>query len=366
MKLTESTINSINEIPKLKYLLINLVKKSDKLIQRNKLLQQQLLTTTSEINELYNIKQIYNEQNKEINYIKFQLETEQIKSEFNENSFNFLINFQNNFELKELKNKFNEYQQEINNLIENQNNKFNKIIKEKDQIIKNQNLEIKNFKEQIEELNKNIISKDIKNVLIEKDEHINKLKSMLQYSVKSDQRKQIHIEQLQNENLNLNNSINQISNLNKSIPVEQITRLEIYINELENRIKNSQPSKELELKNEMLMSLYDKSNNLYTQLKENYHQSFELITNNLIIENNFYFEQIKEKFKEKQNNSILLSTLKKSLLQFFLADNSTQLNLIPIILENVGCNKEQILYSLKSFESQNQIINKKNSILNIF
>ena len=70
--------------------------------------------------------------------------------------------------------------------------------------------------------------------------------------------------------------------------------------------------------------------------------------------------------KVASNESAVIVSLRKTLLQFFLTDEENQENLIPVVLEIVGCNKEQIEGALTNYKRHQHLINRAGSFFGLF
>ena len=70
------------------------------------------------------------------------------------------------------------------------------------------------------------------------------------------------------------------------------------------------------------------------------------------------FELQKAKSQDLPIDSVPLSYLKKSLLQFFLQDEQSQKLMIPIILSLVGCDEDQKQAAVRQWIENRQLINR--------
>jgi len=365
MKLTEAMVSQISEVPKLRYLLVNLIQKTEKLSQKNKLLQKQLIVYRDEITDLKESK------NKGIcnSHEEFEFEFEKSRADFNEFAFHSICDLlKNGSKDNNLGDRLEDFNTEV--IMSSQKLKlhYEKKLNEQFVLIEDQRKQITEIHQKIEEMEKSPISKDIEKLISEKEESISKLKSMLQRSVKSDQRKQVQIEELQNENNRLMSIVGSGVLGTPHSNVELITRQEMLIQELQERLANSQPNIEMEQKFERLQSMLEASNSLYTSLKEKVADD-KCIPNKCDLSAPQLFEihyHKEKKIRSPDNESLSIVQVRKALLQYFLTDHASQHELIPIILNLVGCKKDQINTALHRYETQNQIINRTGGFFGLF
>ena len=352
-----------------------------------------------------NIKQ-FEEHRKEIR--KFEEERERLQNQI-ESLNQLLSDFNNaNTVISSLENEKNE----LNKIIEEKNTKIYDLEKESLAFIKQINeysesqkvfeekiQEIENLNSNIEELQNKIFSanlqikehekseKDIAAAIEERNSTIFKLKSLLSRSVKSDQRKQVQIDELQEQIIRLQQNEKTFDDLEK---------MKLEKEELEQRIKNSQASNDIELQNQKMQEMIDKSNRLYAQLLEenqnlqkqlseakHFHKgiyktfSYEIgykedssnrsmssITpqNSSTDFNEKSFQPVSSHKSlspnvQKEAKLVKSAYLRRVLLQFFANEvDDERAEMIPIILELVGCTKDQTSAVMRQWERNQHLI----------
>jgi len=220
-----------------------------------------------------------------------------------------------------------------------------------------------------------VTKQEIANVSIEKDEVISKLKTLVQRFVKSDQRKQQQIDDLQAELSSLTSKPKESMPHSSADLMIKITQLEGSVNELTERLSRSQASIELEEKNQKMAKMLDKSNRLYIQLLEQnqilkdelkaINHKHDLIISDILphISISNTESQIEPVLSQNvaediEKLKIMQSYLKRVLLQFFLQDDSKRSALVSLILELVGCSDSQIIAAQKKWDKENQFLQK--------
>lgn len=391
--LNEESIAQITDPEKLRYLLSGVVQKNTKQLRKIRILQRQLKNTKSELSSLSSSLTEYKINSESNQFYKIEHEFEKIRADYNEFAFTSLFNIVQNLNLdeadsikinihdflKQSETYLNEFKEKKNDQIE----EFKSIISDRDKIISEKEHQINELKETIEKIESSPIPKEIEDLLSEKDQSIVKLRNLIQRYAKSDQIKQQQIDEQQIQIQQLV-SANSISNPPAKINSNINTNLEQEVNELKSQLSqfSSKNIKEIESKNEKLTAMLEKSNKLYTQLNEKYISLQQSIKNRantkLSINPNLLFEvltstnihkpnSIKKKSKKGLNDeSAIMISLRKTLLQFFLTDEENQENLIPVILDIVGCNKEQIEGAMTNYKRHQHLINKAGSFFGLF
>ena len=379
MKLTEAIINQINEIPKLRYLLINLAQKQEETSAQNKKLNKNLKNLEAKYDLVKKDYDALLDSSDSSQLHQSDVDFERIRADFNQKSCEFLTKLIRgtiqNDAVQHATEIIEDFKNELNFTIQTQRDKVAQTISDQNKLIKEKTNTIEELREKAEKP----ISDDVEKLINEKDEAINQLKSMLQRSVKSDQRNQEQIKSLQMENKELTEMLSK-SGKNEKAPVEDVAKLEMQISELEQRVSKSSASKELEQKNERLQMMLERSNRLYSQLDERYQELEKSLQQKhfyAIVEETFCFE-IKEqmnsapKKKEKSPKNMkieyeaVIASLRKTLLQYFLCTDSNQVDLVPVILEIVGCTQEQVGAVTRSMESRKHLINKTGGFFGLF
>ena len=282
-------------------------------------------------------------------------------------------------------------------------------------------LKISNFSGQNELSLQEQLSK-IQEELAKKENKVSRLKSLLTRSMRNDKRNQQQIETLQ---FDLADRDRHVSALNKELEEQQafsskqserITQLEQELKDLTERLQNGSGSETAQKKIDRLKQMLDRSQTLYAELQTKYQQTYQDLTeeknkhravpiptsvlilsddeaitlnenNTFSIGNpqdhypesvnvrrlrsirgrsssNEYLSQTSQKNNEGSQN-LLKIYLKKVLLEFFVGDASTQLKLIPVILNLLECNQEQILAAQRSYAEGRQIISKAAAVLGL-
>ena len=402
MKLTEAIINQINEVPKLRYLLVNLVQKQEDTSSQNKQLKKKLSNLESKYNA---VKKDYDTLVDNSEYTQLHqsdIEFERIRADFNQKACEFFVKIINNISITDAVSEateiVNEFKSELNFTIQAQRDKVNQTLSQQNKLIQEKTMLIEDLKEKADKP----ISDDVEKLINDKDEAISQLKEMLQRSVKSDQRNQEQIQTLQQQNKELTELLSSKGDNSKNknttdMPVETITKLEMQISELEQRLANSSASKELEIKNERLQMMLEKSNKLYSQLDERYQLLEKNVTQKqfyAIVQESFCFEipsqndslpnsnssqlikssssssftttSKKEEKRKRIEYEAMVASLRKTLLQYFLCTNDNQEELVPVILEIVGCTQEQVYTVTRNLETRKHLINKTGKLFGLF
>ncbi|EAY04273.1 hypothetical protein TVAG_390430 [Trichomonas vaginalis G3] len=384
MKLTEAIINEINEIPKLKYLLINLMHKNEKVSADFKVIQKQLASLQQKYDSLQNDYEILSKTSQNLQSNQGDVEFERIRADFNQNACEFLTRLIRGVDhsdpVSSSTKLIDEFRSEIKLSIDSQKLSIQKELSDQTKFLKEKTALINEMRDQLNRP----ISQDVEKLLNEKDESITKYKSMLQRSVKSDQRNQEQISVLQSEVNRLNELLSQNSSpQSQSAPVEEVTKLQLVITSLEERIRNSAPSKELEAKYDRLQAMFEKSNRIYSQLDEKYQnllksmnqkKFYSIIEESLVVEvpdvttmeRKATKKDPKPKSQKMSGAEALIASLRKTILQYFLCKDDSQADLVPVILEIVGCTPEQIATVERNQEARRHLINKTGAFFGIF
>jgi chromosome segregation ATPase len=206
---------------------------------------------------------------------------------------------------------------------------------------------------------------DLQSLIHEKDRTLEKLKKLVQRAKKEDERKQQQINDLQSELQTRTTLL-----LAEATPdlLGTVSRLEAHLRDLEQRLQASQANKEMEQKNERLTKMLDKSNRLYAALLK---QNQALIAEQSRTEPRplmlselaqfsiqpdiraTLFGALPKLGKNKgkpDEKRITDAYLKRVLLQFFLQDDTTRDQLIPLILELAGCSEQHILAAQRQWQ----------------
>ena len=214
----------------------------------------------------------------------------------------------------------------------------------------------------------------LREMIQDKDATISKLKETVQFYTKQEQTNKKTIEDLRTDLCKLTERFAQVSaNISRDSSQDNlISKLELEKAELENKLKNSQASADLVAKNRQLSIMMEKSNRLYTMLlneHQNLVKEYERIKpqnytkRNMVLSvniDNMTIKPSKIKPRETKNGetTVTFAYLRRTLIQFFTDDPKNRASLIPLILDLVGCTKEQIDVTVKEFERSQQLISK--------
>ena len=213
----------------------------------------------------------------------------------------------------------------------------------------------------------------LKEVIQEKDQTISKLKETVQFYSKQEQSNKKTIDDLKSDLCKLTEAYAQIS-ANSSQSTNQddiVTKLQLEKAQLEKKLKNSQASADLIAKNRQLSAMMEKSNRLYTMLLDEHqalvkeHESMKpkYVHRDMVFVTGIESTTIKAapiKMIEKTNdtNDVTIAYLRRTLLQFFTEEQNDRNSMIPLILDLVGCTKEQILVATKEYQKSQQLISR--------
>ena len=212
------------------------------------------------------------------------------------------------------------------------------------------------------------MSQESQDALEKKDKMIVKLKTLLQRAVNADQRKDQQIAALQSEMNALVQKAHGSAEGVDAANVETIVKLEKENRLLQQQLDEAKPSVELQEKNERLTKMLEKSNTLYAQVLSHNRELLARIDKtmkcNICRVDSFTMKPQDEvqqrQLKEKKRDEVVLvgTYLKSTLIQFFAQDAKSRGDLIPLILELVGCNEQQINAAKRQWERSNQLIQK--------
>lgn len=388
--LTEESIAQIDDPEKLSYLLSGVVQKNSKLLKKVRILQKQLKNAKSELANASTSLSEYKIKYESSFIYKFDYEFEKIRADYIEFAYSSLFRLLQNLDIDgnnqiNLNSVFEEHQKMQDEFKTSQTRLFADLkstISERDLSIQEKEKLIGELKDQIEQAELLPLPKEAEELLSEKDQSITKLRSLIQKYVKSDQIKQKQIDELQQQVQNLTESQFYQTQSRKDLNQQgkdNISHLENEIARLRSQLAScsSVNIQELEMKNKKLTAMLEKSNKYYTQLNEKYLSLKETLSqqkhNDLVIQQNLHFEILSTKStgtKKKKSaasmDPIIITSLRKTLLQFFLTDEDNQINLIPVILEIVGCNQEQINGALVNYQRHQHLINRAGSFFGLF
>jgi hypothetical protein len=236
-----------------------------------------------------------------------------------------------------------------------------------------------------------------------------KLKNLLKRSMRTEKRGEQQAESLQidvddrNRHIQMLNQELEDKNVFIARQSEQVEQLELELTELSNRLQSGAGSEAVQKRSERMKQMVEKSSSLYAELQARYRQacadlddekrkkSTPAVPEKVIIlsadeavvfyQNGTY--EIQEPMKHYPRGVMVSdfrndasqpppirtpkgspdqrwvkSYLKGVLLEFLIADASTQMQLIPVILSLLDCSPEQIAAAQRGFAEGKQIIAK--------
>ena len=264
-----------------------------------------------------------------------------------------------------------------------------------------------NSEELFNELNK------IKEELAKQKKKSNRYKDLLNRSIKNEKRREQQNEILQQDLLDkerriniLNEELDNYKNFSSQKDI-RINNLQEEILDLEKKIQSGASTEETKKKNKIINEMLQKSNQLYADLQSKYLKVCEdlelekekkrqiksiekiIILNNedsiILNSDSTYliqptkeilllnFEKIdlrkneinnEKKNKQTEDINLFKNYLKCLFLEFFIGDSSTQNRLIPVILSLLGSSQEQIVAAQRSFAEGKQIITRATAAFN--
>lgn len=377
--MNEESIAQITDVEKLQYLLTGVTQKNAKQLKRLRVVQKQLKAAKAENHTLSEtLTRLKIEKESEAMF-RWERDFEKIRADYNEFAFSevFQLIQDQTFENSDFfKSQIERYKREFQRTESSE-------LKELRTIIASKNEEIIDLKRKLEDLTNELeaqeaapLSKDVEKTIGDKDQSIAKLRAMIQKFVETDQRKQQQIEDQQQEIERLANAMVNVTG--KGASSEDVMKLEMQVEELKAQLAKSRDAQEMEARCEKLTGLLERSNQHYADLNDRYKQlesRLEAKGDKLTLETLHAFEQVAKKTKSTSRahtaqaiaaNEAMMASLKKTVLQYFLTDLGNQENLVPVILELVGCTPEQIQAAVIKFKSNQQFVNRVGSVFGIF
>jgi hypothetical protein len=188
-----------------------------------------------------------------------------------------------------------------------------------------------------------------------------KLKALFQRSLDNEKNSQQRIETLQAELKLYSDRLPKAHDGHQENLLETVIRLEQRNQELEQRLTDGKGSAELEAKIAKLNAMLEKSNLLYTQAVSRSHEMTDQIPHKQLA----FWRAVSlaiepDAGREKKSNDgfVVNAYLKTTLIQFFGHDAARRGELVPLILELVGCSAEQIRAAQRQWHRSNQLIQK--------
>ena len=250
------------------------------------------------------------------------------------------------------------------------------------------------------------------NEIAQKDAKVVKLKGLLTRSMRSDKRREQQIESLQ---IDLADKVRHIEALNQELEgktqfaarqADRISQLESDLAELTNRLQSGVGSEAAQKRNERMKQMLEKSNVLYAELQTKYQKvcqdldtekqkrshrgkpikfvvlsdeetaalnddgTYEFIPTSRFRQPGVDVVDMRQarahSEKEKQAEQPLLKVyLRQVLTEFFIADTTTQVTLIPVVMQLLECTPEQIQAAQRGFADGKQIFTKATSALRL-
>jgi hypothetical protein len=202
----------------------------------------------------------------------------------------------------------------------------------------------------------------LREVVANSDKTQRELKLLIQRSVDAKNRAEQQIDALRAELQGYASRISDQPAVAGKDNVATIVKLEAQVKELEQRLAEAQPSADLQAKNAKLTGMLEKSNLLYGQMMdENKTLRLRLMPPKLVRYNAAFFvppEPTLAKAPERKEAPVVNAYLKTTLIQFFGQDADRKGELVPMILELVGCTPEQIAAGQRQWARSNHLIQK--------
>jgi hypothetical protein len=363
-------------VEKLRYLLSGVVQKNTKQLRRLRVLQRQLKTAKSENHELRELNTALKIEKESEHMYKFERDFEKLRADYNRFAFTELFQLIQNegfvnseYFLSQIESFHRDFRQIKSDEVQT----LNMLINAKNDELQLQTRKTEEIREELDMLLAAPISKDVEKTIVEKDQTITKLRNLVQKYMKSEMEKQQQIQEQQDEIQRLSKTIAIQQDPKNHASIDEIARLELEIGELRSQVVKSQHSQQMEKKCEQLASMLDKSQRLYSELSEKYAEISKKVGKRKSGSNCIEISQLFEKALPLKNERVggkvteaTLASLKKTILQYFLTDVGNQENLVPVILELMGCTAEQSKAAMRNFKSNQQFVNRAGGIFGIF
>jgi hypothetical protein len=243
--------------------------------------------------------------------------------------------------------------------------------------------------------------------LAAREAKIVKLKNLLKRSMRSEKRGEQQVESLQidvddrNRHVQMLNQELEDKNAFIARQTERVEQLELELTEMSNRLQSGAGSEAVQKRNERMKQMVEKSSSLYADLQTRYRQvcadleeekrkksrpgvpeKVVILSDEeaLTLQNNGTYEiapplrhypktvivqdfrsgsgDAKTKDSAPGGQPLLKVYLRGVLLEFLIAEASTQMQLIPVILSLLDCSPEQIAAAQRGFAEGKQIIAK--------
>jgi hypothetical protein len=372
--LTEQSIAQIDDVDKLRYLLSGVIQKNAKQLKRLRVTQRLLKSSKSTLERLgesYSSLKVESEADR---LYKFERDFDHIRGDYNESIFAELF--------KTISSEKFENSDYFRSEVEKHRAQFRKIqlprMTELRAQISARNAEILKHKRKIDELNAELeaqlaapVSKIVEKALADKDQSILKLRAMIQRYEKSEETKQQQIDDQSHEIRRLATALEE--GRRRLVSTGEVESLRRQIADLQSQISNSEASRQLEAKCENLNVLLEQSNRKYSDLRERY-ERLEQNLNPPVPKLSLDISEKVEKITRQQKRGRIardpqdgmMTSLKQTMLQYFLADVQNQEALVPVILELVGCTQDQIQAAIHKVKSNQQFVNRATSIFSFF
>jgi chromosome segregation ATPase len=185
------------------------------------------------------------------------------------------------------------------------------------------------------------------------------LKALLQRAVESDQRSQQRIGQLQAELAVLSERLVTDAGAQDHGMLERVVALELANQALERRLSEARPSADAEEKVARLTTMLEKAKVMWSDAAM---QNKELMTRlrdpNLSLCPGETFAIQASAGNAAENGSVVNAYLRATLIQFFGQDASRRGELVPLILQLIGCSEQQKRAAQRQWDRSNQLIHK--------
>lgn len=225
--------------------------------------------------------------------------------------------------------------------------------------------DLKSEHSSIDMLEKTIESKDVS---------LNKVKVLISKLIKNEEAYKDSIKELHNDIHNLSNELTSIKNTNENDCL--IEKLQQENMSLKTQIADIQKNSENVQKITKLQHMLEKSNELYTTLQKE----------NALLQNNKGLPQLRlqhvlsefhiladsESTSSSSHNDnisygedVKIAYLKRVIVQFFMEDGSSRESLIPIILDLLGCSKDQTSAVINHYSKSNTIFSRTSNLFSV-
>jgi chromosome segregation ATPase len=188
------------------------------------------------------------------------------------------------------------------------------------------------------------------------------LKSLLQRSLDSDQRNQQRIGQLQAEIESLSQRLTSTDDSGSQALRERVVQLEQENQALERRLSEARPNADSEAKSARLAAMLEKANLMWSEaVAQNKELTGRIRQPAVSLSLSLWAGEsvfVGGCARPKENGNVVNAYLRTTLIQFFGQDANRRGELVPLILQLVGCTEQQVKVAQRQWERSNQLIQK--------